>query len=92
MTRRAIKTDWVVMPALFGEPITWPAPFKRPGSEALLEFGNELYPMLQRLLDEGKIKPHPVRVMEGDLNTVLEAMKLLRSGKVSGEKLVVRFK
>jgi hypothetical protein len=38
----------------------------------------------------GKLKPHPVKLGEGGFQGVLEAVKLMRDGKVSGEKFVYR--
>lgn len=48
----------------------------------------KLYRDLPRLLSEGSIVPPPVRTM-GNLSpeTVLEAMRLNRSGSVSAQKL-----
>lgn len=41
----------------------------------------------EKLLAEGKIKPHPAKVDKG-LEKVLEGVDLLRHDKVSGQKLV----
>lgn len=90
-TRKAIKADWVLGPSIFGEEITWPAPYAREGSPELVDFATNFFAMLQKLLDESKIRNHPLRVMEGDLGTVLEGMELLKSGTISGEKVVVKF-
>jgi hypothetical protein len=47
--------------------------------------------MFQRLLDEGSVKPHPVKVhMKPGLQYVLDGIELLERKKVSGEKLVFR--
>jgi len=89
-TRKAIKADWVLGPSIFGEEITWPAPYARPGSAEAVAFATDFFTMLQKLLDDSKIKIHPLRVMEGDLGTVLEGMELLKSGTISGEKIVVK--
>ncbi|RMZ90995.1 hypothetical protein DV736_g1773, partial [Chaetothyriales sp. CBS 134916] len=43
--------------------------------------------LVDGLLEEGKIKPHPPRVHKG-LENVLEGMEELKEGKVSGQKLV----
>lgn len=91
-TRKAINGDWVLGPSIFGEEITWPAPYARAGSPELVDFATMFFAVLQKLLDEGKIKTHPLRVMEGDLGTVLEGMELLKSGTISGEKIVVKLK
>jgi hypothetical protein len=42
----------------------------------------------ERLLAEGKIKPHPKDVREGGLKGVLDGIQDLREKKVRGKKLV----
>ncbi|KAJ5240801.1 Polyketide synthase enoylreductase [Penicillium citrinum] len=69
--------------------------------EAFRKFGREFPPMpedaahiatfitlIEPLLAQGKIKTHPIKVGKGGLYGVLEGLKLLEEGKVSGEKLV----
>lgn len=46
--------------------------------------------MAQRLLDEGRLKHHPVRLLEGGLEQVLVGMEMVRKGELKGEKCVVR--
>ncbi|THC90563.1 hypothetical protein EYZ11_009964 [Aspergillus tanneri] len=58
---------------------------------AILEdkaFAEKFWAMAQKLLAEGKVKPHPVSVREGGLRGVLEGMQAMKEDKVSGEKLV----
>lgn len=89
-TRKVVKTDWVVGPLIFGEGSTWPAPWGRPESEDLRQFGVEVWQVAQKLVEEGKLIHHPLRVLEGGLESVIQGMDLVRSKKVSGEKVVVR--
>lgn len=46
--------------------------------------------MVDGLLAEGKIRAHPVSMREGGLGGVLDGLREMREGKVSGEKLVYR--
>lgn len=46
--------------------------------------------LAEQLLADGKLKPHPVKLCEGGFQGVLEGLKVVRDGKVSGEKLVYR--
>ncbi|KAJ6151246.1 Polyketide synthase enoylreductase [Penicillium chermesinum] len=48
----------------------------------------EFIEMAEPLLAAGKVKVHPPKVGKGGLQGVLEGLKLLEEGKVSGEKLV----
>jgi len=56
-----------------------------PGHEEELSRLTKLWEVLMR---EGKIKPHPVKVMPDGLNSIDEGFALMRQGKVSGQKLV----
>jgi len=44
--------------------------------------------LLERLLQAGKLRPNPVKVMPNGLKSVEEGWKLMRDGKVSGQKLI----
>lgn len=60
------------------------------------EFAKRWAGVCERLLGEGRVKAHPVRVEregerekgKGGLEGVLEGLERLRRGEVSGEKLV----
>lgn len=86
-----VTTDWTLGPTIFGEGSTWPAPYGREGSEADREFGESLWRVAARLVEEGQLRHHPLRVMHGGLDQVKEGMDIVRAGRVSGEKIVVRF-
>ncbi len=47
------------------------------------------FTVMQRLWDAGKVRSHPVRVLEGGWQGVLAGLKMLGRGDVRGEKLVV---
>jgi hypothetical protein len=46
--------------------------------------------LCEKLLEKGAIRGHPVRIGEGGLEGVLEGMRELKEGRVSGVKLVYR--
>jgi hypothetical protein len=54
------------------------------------ELGNIFATLAERLLNENLIKSHPVQLMEGGLEGVLDGMQYLKDGKVSGVKIVYR--
>lgn len=86
-----VTTDWTLGPTIFGEGSTWPAPYGREGSDEEREFGALLWRVASRLVEEGELKNHPLRVLRGGFEKVKEGMELVRAGKVSGEKIVVLF-
>ncbi|RAH64138.1 zinc-binding alcohol dehydrogenase family protein [Aspergillus aculeatinus CBS 121060] len=61
-------------------------PARKEDYDFAVEWMRKLWPFLQ----DGKIKPHPVRVVEGGLKGLAEqGFEIMRQGKLSGEKLVV---
>ena len=91
-TRPTIKTDWVLGPSIFGDGSTWPAPYGRPPSDEIRAYGEKLWTLAQELVSDGKLRHHPVRVLEGGLEQVLTGMGLVKEGKLSGQKCVVSLK
>lgn len=85
-----VSLGWVLGPALPGKPIGWPSPMQREGDPALREFAKTWYTTVQELLDAGRLRPHPVSIMEGDLPSVLEGLDTFKKRAPSGEKLVYR--
>jgi NADPH:quinone reductase-like Zn-dependent oxidoreductase len=89
-TRPTVQPDWVLGPTLLGKPIGWGPPFEREANPMMREFTREWFKTVQRLLDEGKLRTHPVKVLADGFEAVLEGLDLLREKKVSGQKLVCR--
>lgn len=87
-TRKVVKADWVMGPVMIGKDIRWPPPHRFEGSKELRDFGEEWFRVLQGLLDEGRIRSHPLNVCGGGLEGVLGGLERVRAGKVTGEKLV----
>lgn len=91
VTRKVVSTDWVLGTTIFGDGCDWPPPYRRPGSQEVKEFGVELFAIAQKLIDDGKLRHHPLRVLDGGLEAVLEGLELMRKGGISAQKIVVRF-
>ena len=87
-TRKVVKADWVMGPVMIGKDIAWPPPHRFEGSKELRQFGEDWFQVLQWLLDEGRIKTHPLNVSTGGLQGVLSGLERVKAGKVAGEKLV----
>ncbi|WDK15630.1 alcohol dehydrogenase GroES-like domain-containing protein [Colletotrichum graminicola] len=88
--RAVVTTDFVIGPCIFGEGCTYPAPYAREPDEKLHAFGVELWEIAQKLVHEGKLHHHPVRILDGGFDGIQEGLKLLSKKCVSGEKIVVR--
>ncbi|RYP45710.1 hypothetical protein DL768_007981 [Monosporascus sp. mg162] len=88
--RKVVKTDWVLGPSIFGDGSTWPEPYGRPPDEELRQFSGELWGLAQQLVNQGKLKHHPFRVLDGGFEAVLEGMEIVKSGSLSGQKVVAK--
>ncbi|KAK6216840.1 TOXD protein [Colletotrichum tabaci] len=86
-----VKYDMIMLYTVFGKEFAWlppvgpKFPVDKEHRAALLRF----YASLPQLTDV--VKPPPIQVFDGGIDVLLEKVDLLRQGKVSGTKLVVRF-
>lgn len=87
-TRRAVQHRDVLCYEGFGEDVPLSGSYERPADPAKLALVVKYFAVFQKLLDQGKLVAHPVQKVEGGLAGVLEGLKLLKSGSVSGRKLV----
>ncbi|KAK4194671.1 chaperonin 10-like protein [Triangularia verruculosa] len=86
--RKAVKAGFMLAFQIAGEASGLPGGYDKPADPGKLELGVRFWGVYQKLLDEGKLKPHPVQRLEGGLEGVIKGLELLRSGGVSGKKLV----
>lgn len=63
-----------------------------PASKEDFEYSKGFAILSERLLAEGKLRPHPVELREGGLEAIPAAMEDLRAKRVSGKKLVFRLR
>ena len=89
LPRKDISNNIIVMFTSFGEKFFY-GPMEFPPNKQDEDFATEFYEVAEKLLSEGKIKPHPSLVREGGLEGVLEGLKDLKEKKVSGAKLVYK--
>ena len=87
-TRKAVQAKFVYALEIFGKPISLGKGYDSEGSAELYEFAVGWYQVFQGLMDEAKLRAHPVQLLDGGFEGVQEAIKLLRTGSVSGKKLV----
>ncbi|KAL4765317.1 zinc-binding alcohol dehydrogenase family protein [Aspergillus foveolatus] len=83
-TRRKVQPDWVLGLTLLGKPIGWGQPFERDGDPEMRDFAAGWFKTVQGLLDEGRLKPHPLQHMEGGLEGVLAGMDSLQRNSHRG--------
>ena len=63
-------------------------PFRLPPSPEDFEFSKRFARIVEKLLEQGRIKFHPIELKSGGWQGVLAGVDELRQGKVSGMKLV----
>ncbi|KAL0938255.1 alcohol dehydrogenase GroES-like domain-containing protein [Colletotrichum truncatum] len=88
--RSVVTADFVVGPCIFGEGCTYPAPYTREPDEKMRALGVELWEIAQKLVLEGKLNHHPVRILDGGFDAIRKGLDLIANQGVSGEKIVVR--
>lgn len=87
---KTVKHDWVLGPVVLGKKLGWPKPFDKEGDPEARTFAVGWFKTAQALLDGERLRTHPLRIMEGGLESVLDGLELLRKKQVSGEKLIYR--
>ncbi|RYP47487.1 hypothetical protein DL768_006459 [Monosporascus sp. mg162] len=86
--RRAVKPAFVMAPEVYGSEVKLAKGYERPPNAENQKLAVRFFRVFQRLVDEGKLVAHPLQVLEGGLDGVLAGLDLLKSGSVSGKKLV----
>ncbi|CZR58351.1 related to toxD gene [Phialocephala subalpina] len=86
--RQNIKLDRILGMMVLGKEIELSEGYHRPADPECHAFGLKWYKLVQELIDEGKLRPHPYKVMDGGFEGILEGLDLLREGKNQGTKLV----
>jgi NADPH:quinone reductase-like Zn-dependent oxidoreductase len=88
-TRRAVRAKVVLGYEGLGEDVLLSKGYESTADPEKLALAVKFFRVFQRLLDEGMLKTHPIRKLEGGLPGVVQGLQLLKSGSVSGEKLAV---
>ncbi|KAI3333018.1 putative zinc-binding dehydrogenase family oxidoreductase [Ustulina deusta] len=91
LERKSIKVGFVMGPALLGHRLALSDGYERDEDPEMRTFGVQWYQSVQKMLDQGKLRPHPLRVLGKSFEAVLEGVGMLKRKAVSGEKLVVVF-
>lgn len=88
-TRNVIKHDFVMCLEGTGRDVALEGEYRRPASIEKRELAGRMFTIFQRLLDDKVLKTHPVEVVGQGFNSIIEGLITLKSGLVSGKKLVV---
>ncbi|KAJ5420682.1 Polyketide synthase enoylreductase [Penicillium sp. CMV-2018d] len=88
LTRKAVNSEFVMAHELHGKEIALGPEYGRPGSQAAKDLGIQFFRVAEKLLEENKIRAHPVHVLPNGWKGILEGFTLLKSGQVNARKLV----
>ncbi|KAK7897135.1 hypothetical protein LTR67_005024 [Exophiala xenobiotica] len=87
--REDVEATSTLMYTIFGEGFDFRGT-QIPAVAEDFEFAKKFMGITEKLLAEGKIKPHAEKVGKGGLQGVLQGLEDLKTGKVSGNKLVYK--
>ncbi|KAL4954431.1 putative zinc-binding dehydrogenase family oxidoreductase [Aspergillus filifer] len=88
-TRVAVYPTFIMGPAIIGSHSPLPNGYGFEADPEKQEFGILFYERIKKLFDKGKLKVHPVRVLPGRWEAIPKGLELLKTGRVSGQRLVV---
>ncbi|KAI0876701.1 GroES-like protein [Hypoxylon argillaceum] len=88
-TRNAIKSEFVMVLEMFGERVQLGGEYGREPNRERFNSAARWSRQFEALLDEGVIRPHPIECLSGGFEGVIEGLQRLKTGSISGKKLVV---
>lgn len=86
--RRTVKPRWILTNTISGQPVDWKGAYKRGAKPHDREFAVSWFQECQKLLNDQKIQPHPLKVLHGGLDEVRRGLGELKQGRVSAQKIV----
>lgn len=89
-TRKAVRMDMPMTYVVMGQEVKLTGVYHRDADLTKFELGVRWRQEVQTLLDEGRLKCHPVREIPGKWDGIVQGLDMLKTGQVRGQKLVVR--
>ncbi|KAL8880456.1 MAG: hypothetical protein Q9198_002136 [Flavoplaca austrocitrina] len=88
--RKTIKPDWVLGITMSGNEIAIGGGYGSKPNPELRRFGCEWFLRVEALIHAGKVRAHPIKLLQGGLSGVIAGVAMMERRQVSGEKLVYR--
>ncbi|PGH19027.1 hypothetical protein AJ79_00061 [Helicocarpus griseus UAMH5409] len=88
-TRKTVKHHFIMGPSVNGRGVILPEPYGVAPDPELHEWSKEFYSVIQGLINDGSLKPLPIRRVEGSFEGILKGLDILKNKQVSGAKLIV---
>lgn len=89
-SRPTVRSSWLMVLTMFGGRVALDGEYAREASAEDRAMSAKIFAATQTLLDNGRIKSHPVRALPDGWAGVIEGVDIIRTGKISGQKLVAR--
>ena len=83
-----IEPSWIMALTIFGREVALDGDYGRDARPQDRHFGAEATAAVQALLDCGLIETHPVKIMSGGWEGVMQGVDTIRRETLSGHKLV----
>lgn len=87
--RKAVKTEFLMQYEAFGKPIRLSDSYVQEARSDRREFAYRWYECMEDLLKDGRLKHHPIKVLQNGLDSVVAGLDELRKGNLSAVKLVI---
>jgi hypothetical protein len=88
--RPSVRASWLMVLTMFGRRVALDGEYARDASPADRALTASIFAATQILLDAGRIDAHPVKLLDGSWAGLIKGVDMIRTGAVSGQKLVVR--
>ncbi|KAI6093958.1 alcohol dehydrogenase GroES-like domain-containing protein [Hypoxylon rubiginosum] len=89
-TRKAVQVDMPMTYSVMGREVKLSPPYYRPEDRSKLELGARWCREVQKLVDEGSLRCHPVQEVPGGWEGIIKGLEMLQQGQIRGKKVVVR--
>lgn len=75
---------------VMGQEVKLEGAYHRDADPTKFDLGVRWREEVQNLLDQGRLRCHPVREVPGKWQGIIQGLDMLKAGQVRGQKLVVR--
>ncbi|KAL0930693.1 alcohol dehydrogenase GroES-like domain-containing protein [Colletotrichum truncatum] len=89
-TRKAVKVDFPIAYVMSGQEVKLNGVFHRPADASKFDLAVRWRQEVQNLLDQKRLRCHPVREIPGKWDGIVKGLDMLKAGEVRGKKLVIR--
>ncbi|KAA8642696.1 uncharacterized protein ATNIH1004_009448 [Aspergillus tanneri] len=90
IARPTVRASWLMVLTMFGGCVALDGEYACEASAADRALSATIFAATQTWLDNGRIKSHPIRVLDDSCAGVIQGVDIIRTGAISGQKLVVR--